>query len=241
MKGEVVNTALCFTFVVAPFLYLRHNNTKMDQLENFIAIEGNIGAGKTTLCKMLAEEHGYRLLLEQFADNPFLPHFYKNQERYAFPVELFFMTERHKQLQQELAQRDLFQEGIIADYIFFKTLLFAHNNLNPEEYRLFQRLFNILNASFPKPDLLVYLHRSVDNLMDHIQKRGRSYEQDISREYLRQIQQAYFDYFRSNDSIPTLIIDVENVDFLNEPEHYRKIVACISKPYPRGVHRARIF
>jgi deoxyadenosine/deoxycytidine kinase len=213
----------------------------MDQLGNFIVIEGNIGAGKTTLCKMLAEERGYRLLLEQFADNPFLPHFYKNQDRYAFPVELFFMTERHKQLQQELSQRDLFQEGIIADYIFFKTLLFAHNNLNQEEYRLFQRLFNILNASFPKPDLLVYLHRSVDNLMKNIKKRGRSYEQDISPAYLKQIQQAYFDYFRSNTEIPTLIIDVESIDFLNDEAHYRKIIDCISKPYTPGVHRARIF
>lgn len=213
----------------------------MDQLGNFIVIEGNIGAGKTTLCKMLAEERGYRLLLEQFADNPFLPHFYENQERYAFPVELFFMTERHKQLQQELAQRDLFQEGIIADYIFFKTLLFARNNLNTEEYRLFQRLFNILNAAFPKPDLLVYLHRSVDNLMANIQKRGRSYERNISRNYLRQIQQAYFNYFRANENIPTLIIDLEDVDFLSEPTHYQKIVDCMSKPYRPGVHRARIF
>jgi len=211
------------------------------QLGNFIVIEGNIGAGKTTLSRMLAEEYGYRLLLEEFADNPFLPHFYQNQDRYAFPVELFFMTERHKQLQQELSQRDLFQQGIIADYIFFKTLLFARNNLNPEEYRLFQRLFNILNASFPQPDLLVYLHRSVDNLMDNIQKRGRDYEQHIRPEYLRQIQQAYFNYFRSNEQLPILIIDLEQIDFLEERRHYEKIVDCLAREYTPGLHRARIF
>ena len=131
---------------------------------NFIVVEGNIGAGKTTLCRLLSEDFDYRLILEEFADNPFLPHFYKNPERYAFPVELFFMTERHKQLQAELSQRDLFQQTIVSDYIFFKTLLFARNNLMEEEYRLFQRLFHILNATFPRPDLLVYLHRSVDNL-----------------------------------------------------------------------------
>ena len=127
-------------------------NNDQSMQHQFLIIEGNIGAGKTTLSQMLAEDFGFKLLLEEFADNPFLPHFYQNPDRYAFPVELFFMTERHKQLQQELAQRDLFQEGIVADYIFYKTLLFARNNLNTEEYRLFQRLFNILNAAFPKPD-----------------------------------------------------------------------------------------
>lgn len=208
---------------------------------NFIVVEGNIGAGKTTLCRMLSEDFGYRLILEQFADNPFLPHFYKNPERYAFPVELFFMTERHKQLQEELSQRDLFQQTIVSDYVFFKTLLFARNNLREEEYRLFQSLFNILNASFPRPDLLVYLHRSVDNLMGNIQKRGREYEQDISAHYLQQIQQAYFEFFKSNDNLPILIIDIEQIDFLNNREHYQKLLDCIGKPYEPGLHRVRVF
>lgn len=206
----------------------------------FLAIEGNIGAGKTTLARMLAEEQGARLLLEEFADNPFLPHFYQNPERYAFPVELFFMTERHKQLQQELSQRDLFQEGVISDYIFLKTLLFARNTLNTEEYRLFQRLFNILNTAFPKPDLLVYLHRSVSNLLRNIKKRGRAYEQEIGPVYLQRIQKAYFDFFRANEQIPVLIIDVEAVDFLNTPEHYQKITELINRPYAPGVHRSSI-
>jgi deoxyguanosine kinase len=208
---------------------------------NFIAIEGNIGAGKTTLCQMLARDFGYRLLLEEFADNPFLPHFYKNPERYAFPVELFFMTERHKQLQEELSQRDLFQQAIVADYIFFKTLLFARNNLKEEEYRLFQRLFNILNASAPRPELLVYLHRSVGNLIGNIRQRGREYEQDISAEYLLQIQQAYFDFFKSNENLPILIIDIEEVDFLRKPAHYHQLLDCLRRPYEPGVHRVRVF
>ena len=204
---------------------------------NYIAIEGNIGAGKTTLCQMLQKEFNCRLILEQFADNPFLPFFYENAERYAFSVELFFMTERHKQLQQNLAQQDLFQQLIVADYFFIKTLLFARNNLGNEEYRLFQRLFNILNSTFPKPDLLVFLHRSVDGLLKNIKKRGRSYEQDISGEYLQEIQNIYFEYFRTENSIPILIIDVETMDFLREENHFQMIIEALGKKYSPGIHR----
>lgn len=204
---------------------------------NYIAIEGNIGAGKTTLCQMLQTEFNCRLILEQFADNPFLPFFYENAERYAFSVELFFMTERHKQLQENLAQRDLFQQLIVADYFFIKTLLFAKNNLGQEEYRLFQRLFHILNSTFPKPDLLVFLHRSVDGLLENIKKRGRSYEKEITPEYLREIQNTYFEYFRTENAIPILIIDVEEIDFLRNEAHYKLILEAISKKYAPGIHR----
>lgn len=203
----------------------------------FIAIEGNIGAGKTTLCQMLHERHNCRLILEQFAENPFLPFFYENQERYAFSVELFFMTERHKQMQENLTQGNLFQELIISDYIFLKTLLFARKNLPPEEYRLFQRLFQILNANFPKPDLLVFLHRSVPSLLHNIKLRGREYEQDISADYLQSIQDTYFDYFRTETSIPILIIDVEELNFLKNQEHYEMILEAMQKKYRPGVHR----
>jgi deoxyguanosine kinase len=216
---------------------MKHN---VEIPHHFITIEGNIGAGKTTLCNKIARDMGYRLILEQFADNPFLPNFYKNPERYAFTVELFFMTERHKQLQEELTQQDLFQNAIVSDYIFFKTLLFARNNLSTEEYRLFQRLFNILNASFPKPDLLVYLHRPVPNLLENIQKRGRSYEQDISSDYLLQIQQAYFEFFKTDNQLPVLILDVEKIDFLKNEAHYERIIELISKKYAPGIHRLSI-
>ncbi|MFT4663507.1 MAG: deoxyguanosine kinase [Polaribacter sp.] len=201
----------------------------------FIAIEGNIGAGKTTLCHRIHKDFNCRLVLEQFADNPFLPFFYENQERYAFPVELFFMTERHKQLQEQ-TQADLFQELIVTDYFFLKTLLFAKNNLNSEEYRLFQRLFHILNNSFPRPDLIVFLHRSVDNLLVNIKKRGRDYEQDITVEYLQGIQETYYDYFRTDNKTPILIIDVERLDFQNNQADYDLIIEAMKKTYRPGVN-----
>lgn len=206
----------------------------------FVAIEGNIGAGKTTISKRIAADYGFKLILEQFTDNPFLPYFYENAERYAFPVELFFMTERHKQLQQELAQQELFQKSIIADYFFLKTLLFARNNLNTEEFRLFQRLFHILNASFPKPELLVYLHRPVPNLLENIKGRGRSFEEDISPQYLEKIQNAYFDFFKTSAKLPILILDVEEADFLAEPGHYGLLLEYLSQTYAAGVHRIKI-
>lgn len=207
----------------------------------FIAIEGNIGAGKTTLCKMMEKDFGAQLILEQFTDNPFLPYFYKNPDRYAFQVELFFMTERHKQLQEFLSQRSLFQEFTISDYFFIKTLLFAKNNLIDEEYRLFQRLFNVLNTTFRKPDLLVYLHRPVDDLMKNIENRGRDYEKDIKPEYLLSLQQAYFDYFRTVTDIPVLIIDVEGVSFWKKKKLYKQIVKLIqSEDYTLGVQRRKI-
>lgn len=206
----------------------------------FIAIEGNIGAGKTTLCRMLARDFNYRLVLEEFTDNPFLPPFYENPERYAFPVELFFMTERHKQLQEELAQQDLFQQAVVADYFFYKTLLFAQKNLNTDEYRLFQRLFHVLNASFPKPDLLLYLHRPVAQLMTNIEKRGRKFEQDIRPEYLQKIQGAYFDYFRSEVRLPIVVVDLADADFQAENGHYQEILTFLSREYPVGVHHVTV-
>lgn len=206
----------------------------------FIAIEGNIGVGKTTLSKMIAEDYNCRLILEQFTDNPFLPYFYEQPERYAFQVELFFMTERHKQLQGELAQQNLFQQCIIADYFFLKTLLFAKNNLNPEEYRLFQRLFNILNSTFPKPDILLYLHSSIDVLHKNIQRRGREFEQDISSEYLHQIQSAYLNFFKTDSSIPIVIMDLSDSDFYRNEEDYQKLIEHLCRPYEKGVHRVKL-
>lgn len=203
---------------------------------NFIAIEGNIGAGKTTLCKILQERYNAKLILEQFTDNPFLPFFYQEPERYAFPVELFFMTERHKQLQTNLSQRELFSQFTIADYFFIKTLLFAKNNLNPEEYRLFQRLFNILKSNFPKPDLIVFLHRPVEELIENIKKRNRSYEQEITAKYLKNIQDTYYNYFRTEQQIPILIIDISKLDYLESEQDLQKIVDAISQTYPPGIN-----
>ena len=203
----------------------------------YLAIEGCIGAGKTTLANRIASDFQRKLILEQFTDNPFLPFFYENQERYAFPVELFFMTERHKQLQEELSQTNLFQEGAVADYFFIKTLLFARNNLSEEEYRLFQRLFNVLNATFPNPDLLIYLYRPIDELLANINKRGRSFERDIKADYLKSIQDRYLEYLKTVTEFPALILNVTNLDFSENNEDYHHILNLIDQPYPNGLTR----
>ncbi|HRO09078.1 MAG TPA: deoxynucleoside kinase [Saprospiraceae bacterium] len=200
-------------------------------------MEGNIGAGKTTFCHMLKDEYNCRLLLEEFGDNPFLPLFYEDPKRFAFTVELFFMTERHEQMERNLMNQDLFHEFTVADYTFIKTLLFASKNLTNEKFRLFQKMFQVLNQSLPKPDLLVYFHRSVDLLMEHIKKRGRDYEKFITEAYLSEIQNSYFEYFRNILSYPILIIDLDTVDFVNNKAHYEQVKYIISKKYNPGVHR----
>lgn len=202
----------------------------------FLAIEGNIGAGKTTLSQRLAEEFECRLILEQFTDNPFLPPFYENPERYAFPVELFFLTERYKQLQDELQQTDIFQQGVIADYFFSKTLLFARNNLPPAEYRLFQQLFQLLQVQFPRPDLLVYLHRPIPQLLHQIEKRGRDFENPITPTYLEQIQSVYFDYFRVETQQPVLVLELQDWDFAHNPAHYAQVKEWLFAAYGPGIH-----
>lgn len=201
---------------------------------NFIAIEGNIGAGKTTLCHQLAARFGCALILEQFTDNPFLPPFYEQPDRYAFPVELFFMTERHKQLLEHFAQPDLFRSFTVADYFFVKTLLFAKNNLSEEEFRLFQRLFSVLNATFPKPDLLLYLHRPVDVLLKQIKKRGRNIEQNISPDYLTEIQDAYFDFLKTETETPVLILELGDADFQRDDATFEAIAQVMSRQHSPG-------
>lgn len=204
-------------------------------LPNFIAIEGNIGAGKTTLATRLAADQNRRLILEEFSDNPFLPPFYREPERYAFPVELFFMAERHKQLQAELTQADLFTSGVIADYIFVKTLLFARNTLPDEEFRLFSRLFKVMDAGFPNPELIVYLHRPVEALQANIAKRGRDYEQEIKDEYLANVQSAYFNYFGSQKDLAVLVLELGDKNFAEDEGLYQRIVALMREEYPVGM------
>lgn len=178
---------------------------------------------------MIHKESSCKLILEQFTDNPFLPFFYEDPKRYSLPVELFFMTERHKQLQKELSQSDLFSDFILSDYYFIKTLLFAKNNLNEEEYRLFKRLFNVLNSTFPEPELIVYLYRSVDNLLENIKNRGREFEQGIKGKYLDDIQKAYLNYFRSIDNIPIVIVDIEDSKFWDNPNEFESIKKVLQR------------
>lgn len=203
----------------------------------YICIEGNIGSGKTSLCEILGQKYPVRLVLEEFDDNPFLPFFYQNPERFAFTVELFFMAERHKQLSQISLQDDLFFQFTLADYSFWKTLIFARKNLDEKEYRLFQRLFNILTSTSPNPDLLIYLHRTPEKLMQHIKLRDRDYEGNITAAYLKNIQDSYFEFFHSQPSYPIVIVDVEDIDFVYNPQHQEEIEHIIFREYRPGVHR----
>jgi len=206
----------------------------------YICIEGNIGSGKTSLVEKLSFEYSSTKILEQFQDNPFLPLFYQNPERYAFTVELFFLTERYKQLQNTFVTPDLFVQHIISDFSFVKSLLFARKNLEDEEYRLFQMLYSVLSKSFPNPDLLVYLHRNSEYVLKNIKQRSRSYEQDIQIEYLLKIQDSYFEYLRNITSFPVLILDLKNMDFVGDRNNYETLKFLISKKYLPGVHRITV-
>lgn len=163
---------------------------------NYIAIEGNIGAGKTSLATRIADRYNGKLILEQFEDNPFLAKFYENQEKYAFPLELSFLADRYQQLKKELARQDLFSDFTISDYFLNKSLIFARKTLNEDEYQLFMTLFNIMNANLPRPDLLVHLYVKTSRLQENIRNRGRDYERQIQDEYLDRIQESYFNYLK---------------------------------------------
>jgi deoxyadenosine/deoxycytidine kinase len=201
----------------------------------YIAIEGNIGAGKSTLATLLAQHYDARLILEQFADNNFLPKFYQDAERYAFPLELSFLADRYKQLKQLLLNQDLFQQKIVSDYIFTKSKLFARVNLKEEEYELFQKLFDIVDMHLPPPDLLIYLHAPVPSLQNNIRKRGRNYEQNISNEYLHNVQEVYNQYLKREIN-KTLTIDMTNVDFIDKPHHFTQLIEFIEKDYDFKTH-----
>lgn len=187
---------------------------------NYIAIEGNIGAGKTTLASKLAEDCNAKLILERFADNPFLPKFYKDQSRYAFPLEMSFLADRYQQLSDDLAQFDLFKDFVVADYHIFKSLIFAKVTLQEDEFRLYKTMFDIIHKEMPKPDLYVYLYQNTDRLLRNIKKRGRSYEQEIEASYLEKINQGYLDYIKTQTNLNVLIIDVSELDFVKNQADY---------------------
>jgi deoxyguanosine kinase len=203
----------------------------------YISIEGNIGAGKTSLSKMLAEEIGAKLVLEEFAENTFLPKFYENPERYAFPVELSFLSERFSQLKRELNTTDLFSPNIISDYFISKCQIFAKNNLSKDEYDLFMKMYEIVEASCPKPDLMVYLYLDVEDLQYNIRKRGRAYEQSITDDYLQNIQNQYLEYIRQHSEMRVLVIHTKGIDFVTNPEDYALLKDLILMPRSPGVHR----
>jgi len=205
---------------------------------DYLVIEGNIGAGKTTLATMLSADLNSKLILEGFSDNPFLPKFYSDPAKYSFPLELSFLAERYSQLKNDLASRDLFHELTIMDYYFMKSLIFAQNTLAPDEYNLYRKFFDIIYERLPKPDLYVYLHIPESKLIGNIRMRGRDYEQSIEISYLRTIKEGYFNFFSQQTDFPVLIIDTSNVDFVKNSAHYQLIKDLIfAKRYPNGISR----
>ena len=197
---------------------------------NFVTIEGNIGAGKTTLAHLLSKHYNARLILEEFAENPFLPKFYESPQQYAFPLELFFMAERYKQLKDLLQTKDMFQQVTVSDYLFTKCLLFAKVNLPDEEFRLYQKLFEIINPQIVQPDILIYLHTPVSRLQENIKKRNRKYEQSIPNDYLFSLQETYTQYIKQHN-IKTLFVDASNADFSGNAQHLKVITDALDKQY----------
>jgi deoxyadenosine/deoxycytidine kinase len=205
---------------------------------NFIAIEGNIGAGKTSLATKIAADFNAKLILEEFEDNAFLPKFYKEPDKYAFPLEMTFLASRYQQLKDQLSQQDLFKDFTISDYYIVKSLIFARKTLPSDEFNLYTRFFNIIISQLAKPDLLVYLYLETPNLQKNIHKRGRPYELSIEDEYLDKIQTGYFEFFKQQPGdMRILIIDTNNVDFVNNRSDYKKMTDIIGRKYEPGIHR----
>lgn len=195
---------------------------------NYVAIEGNIGSGKTSLTKMLSDDFNAKTVLERFADNPFLPKFYNDKERFAFPLEMSFLADRYQQLSEDLAQFDLFKSFVVSDYYIFKSLIFAQVTLQNDEYTLYRKMFDLMYKEIVKPDLYIYLHQNTKRLLENIKKRGRDYEQNIEASYLEKIHDGYLNYIKTQKNLNVLIIDVSDLDFVNNSEHYKSIIKQIN-------------
>lgn len=203
---------------------------------NFITIEGCIGAGKTTLATKLAERFGGKLILEQFEDNPFLPQFYEDPERHAFPVELYFMAERFQHLKRLLSEADMFTSFTVADFLFQKSLIFANENLNENEAKLYRMLFDMINTTLPKPDIVLYLYAPVEKLLANIKRRGRDYEQNITAEYLENIQQAYLSYFKLQTGNRVVLLDIKDLNIADNEADFDKVVALLQQDFTPNLH-----
>ncbi len=205
-----------------------------------ITIEGNIGAGKTSLARRLASDFQGKLILEEFEDNPFLPKFFEDFQQKAFATELYFMAERYHQLSREMSEPELFNSRVIMDYVFTKSLLFAKANLDEEEYQLFHKLFHIINPRLPEPELIVYVHASVDRLVQNIRQRGRDFEMAVDPAYLQKIQDNYFAWFRQNPQLRILVVDNEDADYVNREMDYQWYVQAMSRSWPCGLHFLKV-
>ncbi|MDG2165073.1 MAG: deoxynucleoside kinase [Flavobacteriales bacterium] len=203
----------------------------------YIVVEGNIGSGKTSLVKMLTKELSAHSIYEEFSDNPFLPKFYAEPEKHAFPLELSFLAERYHQLKKELNTRDLFHKNIISDYYFIKSLIFAEITLPEDEFALYKKLFHIIHQKLPQPDLLIYMYSDVERLQKNISKRGRDYESQITDDYLKKIHKGYFNFLNQQNTFPVLILNLTNIDFVEQKEDFMKILVSLGETYEKGVHR----
>lgn len=194
---------------------------------NYIAIEGNIGAGKTSLATQIASDFNAKLILERFKDNPFLPKFYKDQQRYAFPLEMSFLADRYQQLLDDIKQFDLFKECVVADYDVYKSLIFAKVTLAEEEYTLYKKLFHLMHKELPKPDVYIYLYQNTERLLENIQKRGRKYEQSIEADYLKKINQGYLEFIKNQHDNRIKVIDISELDFVKNRKDYLTVLKQI--------------
>lgn len=196
---------------------------------NYIAIEGNIGAGKTSLASRIANDFNAKLILERFKDNPFLPKFYEDQRRYAFPLEMSFLADRYQQLLEDIKQFDLFKDFVIADYDVFKSLIFAKVTLQVEEYELYKKLFHIMHKELPRPDVYIYLYQNTDRLLENIMKRGREYEKSIEGSYLAKINEGYLEFIKSQRTNTIKVIDISGMDFISNRKDYLAILKKIKE------------
>ncbi|HMN05800.1 MAG TPA: deoxynucleoside kinase [Flavobacteriales bacterium] len=205
----------------------------------YIAVEGLIGAGKTTLAKRLAAEWGAETVLEEFEDNPFLPKFYEDPGRHAFTLELSFLAQRFHQLKR-VGERTLFQPMAVADYSIGKSLVFAGATLPPDEHQLFRDLYTIMYSGLPKPELLLYLHMPMEVVRQRIRSRGRSYEQQISASYLGQLQERYLDHLRKLEGVRVIVLDINGRDLLKEPKAYADLMDLLTAERAQGYYLERL-
>ena len=202
----------------------------------YVTIEGNIGAGKTTLASLLAKEFGGRMILEQFRENPYLAKFYEDKERYAFQLEMSFLLERYQQLNRILSEPHIFEQFVVSDYMFTKSLLFAKINLSREEHQLFRHLFDLINKKLPTPDVIFYLHADSANLLENIKKRGRPYEKVINKHYLNKIERMYFEYFKQMPEQKIVIVNVNNLDWVTNVFVFQHLLDLFERDYKTGVN-----
>lgn len=226
--SELINNCKDTSPIEAISDQLQHKKAEFRQV-NYLTIEGNIGSGKTSLAEMIAEDFNGKLILERFKDNPFLPKFYEDQARFAFPLEMSFLADRHQQLMDDISQLDLFSDFAISDYNPNKSLIFSKVTLQEDEYALYKKIFDIMYSEVPKPDVYVYLYQNIERLLSNIKKRGREYEQNITPDYLKRIHDGYLIFFNSQNKIDVKVIDISDLDFVANREDYLYLIEKISE------------